>query len=99
VLHDGKRLIILGGGNDISFADGLARANVYGDNWIAINIDQRFNVRADEVRNSGMPYRQLLVGNFLKGENFYEVVYQTQANSPIYFDYLQKVGVNCLSIE
>jgi formiminoglutamase len=99
VLRDGKRLIILGGGNDISFADGLAMANVFEDNWIAINIDQHFDVRADEVRNSGTPYRQLLDGNFLKGENFYEVAYQTQANSPIYFDYLQKLGVNCLSIE
>ena len=30
VLQDGKRLIILGGGNDISYADGRAMSEVYG---------------------------------------------------------------------
>jgi arginase family enzyme len=36
-------------------------AEVFGkENWIAINIDAHFDVRADNPRNSGTPYRQLL---------------------------------------
>ncbi|MCA1626182.1 MAG: arginase family protein, partial [Acidobacteria bacterium] len=40
ILRDGKCLIVLGGGNDISYADGAAMANVFGkSNWLAFNID------------------------------------------------------------
>src|SRR6185369_10661305 len=61
VLKDGKRLIILGGGNDISYADGRAMAEVFGPEWwIGVNIDSHLDVRIAEQRNSGTPYRQLL---------------------------------------
>jgi len=100
VLRDGKRLIILGGGNDISFADGAAMAKVFGnENWQAFNIDAHFDVRADFPRNSGTPYRQLLDEQLLKPANFSEIAFQPQANSPIYFDYLKNLGVTTISLE
>ena len=100
VLRDGKKIIVLGGGNDVSYADGCAVANVYGrKNWLALNIDAHFDVRADQPRNSGTPYRQLLDEQHLKPENLYEIGYQSQAASPVYFDYLKKLGVNLISLE
>ncbi len=100
VLRDGKRLIILGGGNDVSYADGAAMAKVFGnENWSAFNIDAHFDVRADVPRNSGTPYRQLLEEKHILPENFYEIGYQPHANSPIYFDYLKTLGATTLSLE
>ncbi len=100
VLRDNKKLIILGGGNDISYADGKAMANVYGyENWLALNVDAHFDVRTNSPRNSGTPYRQLLEEKLLKPENFCEFAFQPQSNSPIYFDYLKNLGVNLISLE
>ena len=99
ILRDDKKVIVLGGGNDVSYADGSAMANVCGaENWLALNIDAHFDVRSDSTRNSGTPYRQLLDGNLLKAANFYEIAYQPQAASPNYFDFLKKSGVNLLSL-
>ncbi len=100
ILHDGKKIIVLGGGNDISFADGCAMASIYGANdWLGINIDAHFDVRADEPRNSGTPYRQLLDGKLLLPKNFYEAAFQKQAASPVYFEYLKNAGVNLISLD
>lgn len=100
ILRDGKRLIVLGGGNDISYADGAAIAKVFGnENWSALNIDAHFDVRADVRRNSGTPYRQLLEENLVLPRNFYEIGYQSQGNSFIYFDYLKKLGATIISLE
>ncbi|MGI8638665.1 MAG: formimidoylglutamase [Pyrinomonadaceae bacterium] len=99
MLRDNKRLIVLGGGNDISYADGKATAEVFGsENWLAINIDAHFDVRADKPRNSGTPYRQLLEEKLLKPEYFCEFAYQPQANSPVYFKYLEDKGVTLLEL-
>jgi formiminoglutamase len=100
ILRDGKKLIVLGGGNDISYPDGAAMAEVFGvDSWVAINVDAHLDVRADIPRNSGTPYRQLLDEKLLRPNYFYEVGYQTQWVSPIYYRYLQNLGVNLISIE
>ncbi len=99
ILLDGKRLIMLGGGSDLSFADGCAMAENFGQEWLAINVDLLFDVQSDEIQHSGTPYRQLLGGHFLKPEYFYEVGYQTQANSPVYFNFLDELGVNLISLE
>jgi formiminoglutamase len=100
VLADGKRLIVLGGGNDISFPDGRAMAEVFGaENWIAINIDSHLDVRIADQPNSGTPYRQLLEGKLLTPTYFYEVAFQTHFCSPIYYEYIRKLGVNRISLE
>lgn len=100
VLRDGKRLIVLGGGNDISYPDGKAMAEVFGpDAWIGLNIDSHLDVRADQPRNSGTPYRQLLDEGHLLPGSFYEVGYQSHFCSPVYYDYLKALGVNRISLE
>lgn len=100
VLLDGKRLIVLGGGNDIAYADGRAMADVFGpEKWIAINVDSHLDVRVSEQRNSGTPYRQLLEEGHLLPNYFYEVAYQTHLASPVYYKYLRDLGVNRISLE
>jgi formiminoglutamase len=59
LLKDGKRVVVLGGGNDISYPDCAALADVV-LNVLAFNIDAHFDVREDTPCNSGTPYRQLL---------------------------------------
>ncbi|MGI8883898.1 MAG: formimidoylglutamase [Pyrinomonadaceae bacterium] len=100
ILSDGKKVIALGGGNDLSYPDGCAMSEVFGkSNWIAINIDAHFDVRADEPRNSGTPYRQLLEEKLLKPDYFYEIGFQPQLASPVYYRYLQNLGVNIISLD
>lgn len=100
VLRDGKRMIILGGGNDISFPDGVAMAEVFGPEcWIGINVDSHLDVRVAEERNSGTPYRQLLDGKYLLPRYFYEVAFQTHFCSPVYYNYIRDLGVNRISLE
>jgi formiminoglutamase len=100
ILRDGKRIIILGGGNDLSYPDGSAMAEAFGrENWIGVNVDAHFDVRIAAERNSGTPYRQLLEEKLLRPEYFYEVGYQPHFASPVYFRYLQNLGVNLVSLE
>lgn len=100
ILKDNKTIIVLGGGNDVSYADGRAMAKVFGaEKWLGFNIDAHFDVRVDSPRNSGTPYHQLLEENLIKPQNFFETAYQPQVNSPIYFNYLKTKGVNLFSLE
>ena len=86
VLRDGKRCVVLGGGNDVSYPDGLAMAEVFGPEWwLAINVDSHLDVRLAPERNSGTPYRQLLDEGHLKPEYFFEVGFQTHLCSPVYY--------------
>jgi len=100
VLHEGRRVIVLGGGNDISYADGKAMSEVFGrDWWIAVNVDAHLDVRLSEERNSGTPYRQLLDEGLLLPKFFYEVGFQSHLASPIYYEYIRDLGVNRISLE
>jgi formiminoglutamase len=100
VLRDGKRLIVLGGGNDISYPDGCAMAEVFGaQNWIAVSVDSHLDVRTDQPRNSGTPYRQLLDEKLLTPRYFYEVGFQSHFCSPVYYDYIRNLGVHRISLE
>jgi formiminoglutamase len=98
VLRDGKTLITLGGGNDLAYPDcaalALEQAPVLG-----FNIDTHFDVRADSIRNSGTPYRQLLDEGYLAPHNFCEMGYHPFASSPVYLNYLQDLGVQTYSLE
>jgi formiminoglutamase len=100
ILKDGKKLIVLGGGNDVSYADGKAMAKVFGaGNWLGVNVDAYLDVRADEQRSSGTPYRQLLEEKLIRQDYLYEIAYQPQLVSPVYYRYLQNLGVNMVSVE
>lgn len=100
LLKNGKRVIVLGGGNDVSYPDGVAMAETFGpDWWIGINVDAHLDVRVADERNSGTPYRQLLDEGHLKPTYFYEVGYQTHFASPVYYSYIRDLGVNRISLE
>ncbi len=100
ILKDNKTIIVLGGGNDVSYADGRAMAQFCdAENWLAFNIDAHFDARPDSPRNSGTPYRQLLEEDLLKPQNFFEIAWQPQANSAVYFNYLKNKKVNLFSLE
>lgn len=98
VIRDGKRLISLGGGNDISYPDCAALAQVV-PNPLAFNIDAHFDVRADAVRNSGTPYRQLIEEGHIRPERFFEFSYQPFANSATYVRYLRERGAHGYSLD
>ena len=94
-LKDHKKVIVLGGGNDISYADCRALSeSTKNRNILAFNVDRHLDVRAQERRNSGTPYRQLLEEKFVEPANFHEVGINSYSNSPIYTKYLLKLGVN-----
>ena len=100
ILEDGKKLIILGGGNDISYADGRAMSQVFGaGNWLGVNTDAYLDVRADATRSSGTPYRQLLDEKLIRPDYLYEIAFQPQLISPTHYRYLQNLNVNLVSVE
>lgn len=98
LLTRNKRVIILGGGNDISYPDCKALSDQNGE-LIAINIDSHYDVREDDPPNSGTPYRQLLEGKHLKPGNFYEIANKDIANSPVYKKYLEDKGAHVYSLD
>lgn len=100
LLQDGKKIVSLGGGNDVAYPDCRALSETVGAaNILAFNIDQHFDVRFAEESNSGTPYRQLLEESWIEPQNFYEIAYQPHANSPLYFDYLSDKNVNLISLQ
>lgn len=100
LLADDKKIIVIGGGNDISYADGAAVSNVFGaQNWSAFNIDAHLDVRFDQPRNSGTPYFQLLDEKLLLPENFHEIGFHLHAVSPVYLNFLENLNVNLINFE
>lgn len=97
ILRNGKQVIVLGGGNDISYPDCAAATDQFLHPLI-FNIDAHFDVRDDNKRNSGTPYRQLLDEGAILPEKFFEMAYQPASNSSIYHDYLVQKGVVCISL-
>jgi formiminoglutamase len=87
LLADGKRVVVLGGGNDISYPDCAALAQSAGD-VLAFNVDAHFDVRPNAERNSGTPYRQLLEEGLLRGPRFYELGSQPFCNAAEHAAYL-----------
>jgi len=98
ILGDNKRLIVIGGGNDISYPDCLGLSKVC-KNILALNIDSHFDVRENKVRNSGTPYRQLLEENIIQPDNFFELAIQPFANLEKYWKYLESKGVSIHTLE
>jgi formiminoglutamase len=98
ILRDGKHLVVLGGGNDCSYPDCAALVMETVGDVLAFNIDAHFDVRADAVRNSGTPYRQLLEEGHISPQNFYEIAYQPFANALTYIDYLAQRGVQAFDL-
>ena len=97
LLQAGKRVIVLGGGNDISYPDCAALAKHAGD-VLAFNIDAHFDVRPDAVRNSGTPYRQLLDEGLLRPQRFFELGSQPFCNAAAHAQYLNEMRAHVVPL-
>ena len=98
LIYENKKVIILGGGNDISYPDckALSKTN---KNILAFNINCDLGVRPDEQRNSGTSYRMLLDEAIIFGENFYEVGVKKYFASPKHEEFLRRNNANIISFE
>lgn len=92
-LKDGKKVIVLGGGNDISYADVRALSAVERD-ISAINIDAHLDMRNAEVMTSGTPYRKLIEDDYLNPRNFYEFGIRRESNGAFYLNSAHDLGVH-----
>lgn len=100
ILSDGKKVIVLGGGNDIAYPNGNAMAETFGiGNWLGVNVDAHFGVAIADERNNLTPYRQLLDEKLIRPDYLYEIAFQTHFASPTYYRYLLDLGVHLSSLE
>ncbi|MGB9736703.1 formimidoylglutamase [Chloroflexus sp.] len=98
IIEDGKLLISLGGGNDISFPDFAALATAAIPPPLAINVDAHYDVRADWPANSGTPYRQLIEAGLIDPQRYWIIGAQPFANAPVYTTYLLAQGATIVSL-
>ncbi len=99
VLADGKKLVVLGGGNDISYPDcGALSAFAGAARVLAFNVDAHLDVRQHAVRHSGTPYRMLLEEGLMTPANFREIAYQPFAVAAAHLDYLRTIGAGAISM-
>jgi formiminoglutamase len=98
IIEDGKTLIILGGGNDISYPDcaGLVQSI---PQVLAFNVDAHLDVRENVERNSGTPYRMLIEQGYLPPEHFCEMAYQPFAVAENHLSYVHYKGVHVQSLQ
>lgn len=97
-LNDGKKVVVLGGGNDISYADVRALAGWEKD-ISAINIDAHLDLRITEQMTSGTPYRKLIEEGYLKAGNFYEFGIRPESNASFYLEDAEKLGVHLFRLQ
>eukprot|EP00831_Metopus_contortus_P018476 TRINITY_DN17873_c0_g1_i1.p2 TRINITY_DN17873_c0_g1~~TRINITY_DN17873_c0_g1_i1.p2 ORF type:complete len:316 (-),score=78.74 TRINITY_DN17873_c0_g1_i1:211-1158(-) len=93
LLQQGKIIISLGGGNDISLPDASSVGKTY-PGFAAINVDAHLDMRKSGIRHSGTPYRDLIDSGILRPEQLYEVGIAPWANSPTYLADAQNLGVH-----
>ena len=98
LLRDGKRVISLGGGNDIAYPDCAALSAVDGTDILVLNVDAHLDVRESPQRHSGTPYRQLLTEGLIKPRNFHETVFQPFAVAEAHLAYLNGLGAQTYSL-
>lgn len=93
-----KRIVVLGGGNDISFADASACADTLGE-IAALNVDAHLDLRQAEQVHSGTPYRNLIDAGYIEPEDLYEIGIQPQANAPRYMAQAGQMGVHVHTLD
>lgn len=98
ILIDNKKVIVLGGGNDISYPDCKGLSSLKKE-ILALNIDSHFDVRFNKPRNSGTSYFMLLEQEIIKGKNFWEIGIKSANSSPQHEKYLKSKKANILFIE
>lgn len=91
-------VIVLGGGNDLTFATvkSLKQVLGYGDSVGGMNVDAHLDMRPvlDGRISSGTPYRRLIEGGVMRGSNLFAVGLQGQVNSKAHWEWAQKNNVH-----
>ncbi len=98
LLSDDKIVVVMGGGNDISYPNCSAMSGVFGQDIGVFNIDKHYDVRKMNPRNSGTPYRMLLEEQKINPALFYELASEPFANSRVYKEYLEEMGVHVIEL-
>ncbi len=100
VVGDGKKLIVIGGGGDLTYATGRAMSEQFGRaNWLGVNIDASFGYAANENVTADSPFRHLLAQNLLAGECLYQIGFQPHLSVPNHFRDLEARGAHCVSLD
>lgn len=97
-IRDGKKVIVLGGGNDISYADIRALSETERE-ISAINIDAHLDMRIAEEMTSGTPYRKAIEDHYLVPQHFYEFGIRPESNGAYYLENARELGVNIHTLE
>ncbi len=98
ILRDGKKLIVIGGGHDITYPDFKAFSNVF-STCALLNIDTHLDVRDDKPRNSGTSYRMILDEQRLDPTCLYQIGIQPFANSSAYMQYVEDLDVTVYTLD
>jgi formiminoglutamase len=100
LIADGKIVIAMGGGHDVTYplAKGFANANA---EFGVINIDAHLDVRPKKngQHHSGSSFRLLLEEGIVKGRQFAEIGIQSFAVSREHFEWLLQQGSRILMFE
>jgi formimidoylglutamase len=98
LLRHGHKPVVLGGSNDLSYADFRACHTAL-KTCGAINLDSHLDVREyAKGINSGTPYRMLLDSSILAGKNFVEYGTQEFVNSRGHLAYTAEHGVQVYTL-
>ncbi len=98
LLRHGHKPVVLGGSNDLSYADFRACHTAL-KSCGAINVDSHLDVREySRGINSGTPYRMLLDSSILAGKNFVEYGIQEFVNSRGHLDYTAQHGIQVYTL-
>lgn len=97
-LRDGKKVIVLGGGNDISYADIRALSETERE-ISAINIDAHLDMRIADEMTSGTPYRKAIEDHYLVPQHFYEFGIRRESNGAYYLENARELGVNIHTLD
>ncbi len=89
-----NRYIMLGGDHGVSYPSIRAFQEYFGRVGV-IQLDAHHDVRnlEDGGRTNGTPFRSLLVGGFLNGENLSQIGIRDFANAKVYNEYVKNKGV------
>ena len=98
ILRDGKKLIVIGGGHDITYPDFKAFSNVF-STCALLNIDTHLDVREDKPRNSGTSYRMILDEQLLDPTCLHQIGIQPFANSSAYLKYVENQNVKIYTLD
>jgi formiminoglutamase len=98
ILRDDKKLIVIGGGHDITYPDFKAFSKVF-TACALLNIDTHLDVRLSELRNSGTSYRMILDEQLVNPECLYQIGIQPFANSSAYMEYVEEKKVKIYTLD